>query len=293
MGVLTVIKDTPSYKTVTTDSYNMIFNKRDGTMLRWGKTHDDDPQLALLGPEILDLEISTGDCSGKCSWCYKSNSVGNGKHMTLETFKLILDKMGKQLTQVALGITNANANPDFISIMEYAKSKGVVPNFTLAGYGMNLELLERCSELAGAIAVSVYHSNKRLAYDMVRQFKRLGIEQTNIHLLYYQENLQFVYEILHDVTWGKIAPHAVVSLALKAKGRGSDLTPVTEKQFSDIVDVAMEDNVPLGFDSCSAPKFEQWAKKNDREDLLLYSEPCESGLMSAYINVEGDFFLAG
>ncbi len=284
------IKDTIDYKAVTTSDYNMIFNKHNGTMLRWGSSHDDDPQLALLGPEILDIEISTGDCSGKCSWCYKSNTVGNGKHMSLETFQVILNKIGKQLTQVALGITNANANPDFISIMEYARSKGVIPNFTLAGYGMNLKLFEKCSELAGAIAVSVYRKNKRLAYDMVRQFRRLGIEQTNIHLLYYQENLQFVYEVLHDVAWGKITPHAVVLLALKAKGRGSNLTPVTEKQFSDIVDAAMEDNIPLGFDSCSAPKFERWAKRNDREDLLLYSEPCESGLFSSYINVDGDFF---
>ncbi len=284
------IKDTPNYKRITTDGYNMVFDKRDGTMLRWGTTHNDDPQLAPLGPEILDLEVSTGDCSGKCSWCYKSNTVDNGKHMSLDAFKIILSKVGKQLTQVAFGITDADSNPDFPSMLIHCREQGVIPNYTTSGIGMTDELIALTAEVCGAVAVSVYPHNRNSAYDTIDRLLLAGIEQTNMHLLYYQENLSFVHEVLWDVGRGDISPHAVVLLALKAKGRGDNLTPATHEQFSELVDNAMIHDVPLGFDSCSAPKFERWAKENDKEDLLVYSEPCESGLMSSYINIEGNFY---
>jgi len=284
------IEDSLNYKIVTADGYNMVFDKRDGTMLRWGDTPDDDPQLAPLGPEIADIEISTGSCAGNCSWCYKSNSPGNGKHMRLETFQVVLSKLGEQLTQVAFGITDADSNPDFPAILRHCRAQGVIPNYTTSGLGMTEELIALTADACGAVAVSVYPHNKELAYDTVRRLLEAGVEQTNIHLLYYQENLAFVREVLRDVELDDISPNAVVLLALKAKGRGSNLLPVTGEQFSKLVDDAMIGCVPLGFDSCSAPKFERWARGNDREDLLLYSEPCESSLMSSYINVDGDFF---
>ena len=284
------IQDFSSHKIVTIDGYNMIFNKHNGMMLRWGKTYDEDPQLAPLGPEILDLEVSVGDCSGKCPWCYKSSLPGNGKHMGLETFKAILAKTGNQLTQIAFGITDADSNPDFPAMLRYCREQGVIPNYTTSGLGMTEELFDLTAEVCGAVAVSVYPHNKELAYDTIERFLVAGVKQTNMHLLYYQENLRFVREILRDVERGDISPRAVVLLALKTKGRGDNLTPTTYEQFSELISNAMIGDVPLGFDSCSAPKFEAWAKENRREDLLLYSEPCESGLMSSYINVDGDFF---
>lgn len=285
-----MIKDTSDHKIVTTPDYNMYFNKHDGTMLRWGKTYSDDPQLAPMGPEILDLEISVGDCFDKCSWCYKSNTAGNGKHMNLESLQVILDKVGKQLTQVAFGITDANSNLAFPAMLRYCREQGVIPNYTTSGLGMTEELFTLSAKICGAVAVSVYPHQKNLAYDTIDRFLSTGVKQTNIHLLYYQENLKFVHEVIQDVSNGDISPNTVVLLALKTKGRGINLTSATEEQFNEIVDNAMIGNVPLGFDSCSAPKFEKWAKDNGEEDLLLYSEPCESALMSSYVNVEGEFF---
>jgi hypothetical protein len=210
--------------------------------------------------------------------------------MNLETFGIILDKIGKQLTQIAFGITDADSNPYFPAMLKHCRESGVIPNYTTSGLGMTEDLFTLSAEACGAVAVSVYPHNKDLAYATVDRFINEGIEQTNIHLLYYQENLRFVHRILEDVGHGNISPHAVVLLALKTRGRGKNFTPTTEEQFGELVDSAMAHNIPLGFDSCSAPKFEQWAMSNNKEDLLIYSEPCESGLMSSYINVEGNFF---
>ena len=86
-----IVAENAQMKIARSTHYNYDFYKGTGLHLRWGKTREDDPQVAPA-PEILDIEISTGDCSGKCEFCYKSNSVGNGKHMSLRTFSAILDK---------------------------------------------------------------------------------------------------------------------------------------------------------------------------------------------------------
>lgn len=72
--------------------YNYFFNKRNGLFLRTGKDEKDDPQYAE-SPEILDLEISTGKCLGRCKFCYKANGEDiDSKQMSLEIFKKIIDR---------------------------------------------------------------------------------------------------------------------------------------------------------------------------------------------------------
>ena len=51
--------------------------------------------------------------------------------------------------------------------------------------------------------------------------------------------------------------------------------------------------MPFGFDSCSANKYIEFVNQSDDDKLkktLVYCEPCESGLFSSYVNVDGDFF---
>ena len=62
-----------NFKRVRSEYYNYDFNKETGFFARWGKTFTDDPKLSPFGPEILDIEISVGECSGNCSFCYKLN----------------------------------------------------------------------------------------------------------------------------------------------------------------------------------------------------------------------------
>ena len=52
-------------KCLASEEYNYAFNKRTGFFARWGRTLEDDPQWSPFGPEILDLEISAGECSGR------------------------------------------------------------------------------------------------------------------------------------------------------------------------------------------------------------------------------------
>ncbi len=75
----------------------------DGELLRWGDELDEDPDFCPFGPEIADIEISAGQCSGVrtpdgkfhgCTFCYKNNSPREElQNMDFETYKKVLDKL--------------------------------------------------------------------------------------------------------------------------------------------------------------------------------------------------------
>ena len=138
--------ETPIYKGVRSKLYNYNFSKVSGQFIRWGKTQEDkdDPIIAPL-PEIADIEISTicngiGTCMDNrrpCSWCYKSNT-GQGKNMSLETLKKILDLLtynGKCnfTNQVAYGLGDLDSHPQLFEILEETRARGIIPNITTNG----------------------------------------------------------------------------------------------------------------------------------------------------------------
>ena len=278
-----------SLRGVFSPSYNYLFDVDTGEFARWGKTLDDDPEWCEWGPEIADIEISEGDCTGRCPWCYKSNPENNGKHMTFDAFRKVLDLFPATLTQVALGLTDLDANPDLLDIMRYCLDNDVVPNFTTAGFGATPELVRATAAMAGAVAVSVYPHTRERAYETIRMFQAEGMKQVNIHLLYHADNMGFVYGVLNDVASKVVEPNAVVLLGLKPKGRGSNLQPLAPADFTDLIRFCLENELPMGFDSCSASRFlravdDLGIEGVQREYFHTVAEPCESALFSIYVS---------
>lgn len=267
--------------------------------MRWGRTKSEDPQFSPAGPEILDIEISVDGCPNSCSFCYKSNTPKPATNMSFETFRSIIDKIPKTLTQVAFGITGIQTNPDFIRMMKYCREIGVIPNFTLTGIDLTDELAEKCAELVGAVAVSAYSTDKNICYDTVSKFIDLGIDQTNIHLMVSEENEDFVHEVLSDrmddPRLSKL--NAIVFLGVKPKGRAATgFSPLSEDGYRKLVRICLDNEIVFGFDSCSAPKFELVIRDDpelsaERKIRLLQSvESCESDAFSGYINVHGEWW---
>ncbi len=286
-------------KVLLSEDYNFIFNKKNGFFARWGKTLKDDPDFSPYGPELIDMELSINGCPNNCSFCYKSNSSSEPTNMSFETFVKIFKKLPKTVTQIAFGITGIQTNPDFLKILKYCKENGVIPNFTLSGIDLTDSITLQCSKLIGAVAVSAYQQDKNICYDTVRKFTELGISQTNIHLLVAEENLDFVYEVIKDSKIDKRLKdlNAIVLLGVKSKGRAKEsYSSLSCIKFQQLVEYCFNNNINIGFDSCSAPKFESSIKHMDiseyrKQELNMLSESCESfGLFSAYINVFGDYF---
>jgi MoaA/NifB/PqqE/SkfB family radical SAM enzyme len=289
--------DDPLFKIHRSKDYNYVFRKSDGFFARWGRTKKDDPEKAPF-PEILDIEVSIGDCSSNCNFCYKSNTRGNGQHMNLATFRQIIDKMDF-LCQIALGITDIDSNPDLVGMLQYARQKGIIPNFTMTGYGLNKTLAQDVAKYVGAIAVSIYPHTIDIGYNAVKTFVDNDVRQVNIHLLYHSKNEDHVYRVLSDIKSDSRLSNinAIVLLSLKTKGRAKigGFEPLNSKKFNKIIQYCFNENIPLGFDSCSSPKFEAFVKKcnlpkKQKKDILQMCEPCEGTLFSFYINHLGQGF---
>ena len=290
--------DTDSAKYIIGSDYNSAMFKKTGYFERWGATRDEDPGICPIGPEILDAEISSGRCRGGCQFCYKGNGPGTVKNMTLETFKRVIDVFPKSLNQVALGLTDLQTNPDFIPIMEYCRSIGIVPNFTTSGNDLTAELAEQLAGLAGAVAVSCYRKDKNVCYNAIETFINLGLSQTNMHLMVSDKTMPFVYEVLNDIQNDQRLArlNAVVFLTYKPKGTGiGKFSSPTMDQYTELITYCLERNIRFGFDSCSAIRFMKAVEglnlsAGEKQRLKQCAEPCESDIFSGYVNVDGEFW---
>lgn len=273
-------------KTFKSPGYNFIFNMENGFFARWGRTEEDDPEYSPFGPEILDIEIST-ICSRGCKWCYKSNGY-KGENMSLETFKTIFDKFPKHLTQIAFGIGDIDGNPDLWKIMKHCRENNVIPNITINGERMTDDLYDRLVKTCGAVAVSHYSDDD--CYNAVYELNKRGLKQVNIHQLLsgetYNQCRRTMIDSRHLVKLRGL--NAIVFLMLKPKGERNTLHKVNRDAYQDLVNYALDNNVPIGFDSCTAPNFLRAVEgRPNFEEYKTVSEPCESTLFSYYINVDG------
>ena len=273
--------------------YNYNMDMSTGEFSRWGVTPEDDPKAAPF-PEILDIEITTS-CNGPanklCGFCYKSNNP-NGHNMTLAEFQNIIDKM-PWLTQCALGAdAQGITNPDMYDMMAYARSKGIVPNLTIAD--VSEEVAQKLANVAGAVAVSVYkHAGFDVAYNSVDRLVKAGMKQVNLHFMISNKTIDDAYKVTEAM---KNDPrlagvNAIVFLGLKQKGRGVKYEGVTRAQYRELVDHCLKNEIPFGFDSCSAPAFIDSVQDHPNlEQFKMMAEDCESTLFSSYINERGVFF---
>jgi len=276
-------------KLVNHPDYNYIFNMKTGFFARWGETLKKNPEFSPIGPELLDIEVST-ICSTSCPWCYKSNT-SNGKNMSFIKFKKIFDKIPHNLTQIAFGIGDLDANPDLWKMFKYCRENRVIPNLTISGHTINNSLAEKLSKYCGAVAVSHYKDDD--CFNAVKLLTDKGLKQTNIHKLIAKETLESCYDLINkaknDSRLKKL--NAILFLSLKKKGRGINFHVLSQAEFSELVNYAFKQDVSIGFDSCSANKFLQVIKNHKKRAIFeMMTEPCESTCFSLYINVEGKAF---
>jgi MoaA/NifB/PqqE/SkfB family radical SAM enzyme len=294
-GEIATIVDTDKVKVLKSENYNFLFNKKDGFFARYGKTYDDDGDLSIGLPEIADIEIAE-ICEGvpgigPCSFCYKSNTGNKGQNMSLETFKKIFEKLPVSIGQIAFGCGTLRKHPEMWDIFRYTRENGVIPNLTINGDVDDNEI-DSIAELCGSCAVSIY--DKDLSYDAIKKLTDRGMKQVNIHYMISSETYDKAFEIMSDIKTDirleKL--NALVFLSLKNKGRSKGrFHQLSQDKFTELTNYALENNIPMGFDSCSAMKFMKAVKGNkDEEKFSQYAESCESTLYSAYIDVRGDFF---
>jgi MoaA/NifB/PqqE/SkfB family radical SAM enzyme len=275
---------------VRSPGYNYSFDDETGLFVRWGNTLEEDPDFSPLGPEIADIEIST-ICHNNCEACYKTNTA-RGHNMSLATFKDIFLKLPMNLTQIAFGIGDIDANPDLYKIFEYCRDNPiheVVPNITINGERLSKEDIDNLARLCGAVAVSNYNFDS--CFNAVSALYKAGLKQVNIHQILSEETYPICMELLKLAHEDKrlAGLNAIVFLLLKPKGKRNHLHTLRDPLFfRNLIDYAYENSIGIGFDSCSAPLvFDSLRGSQREESISKLIEPCESTCFSIYINSQG------
>lgn len=293
------ITETEKEKILTSESYNWILNKENGTFIRCGKTENDNIDVSPIGPELIDIEINT-DCNGihgtPCPWCYKSNT-SQGKYMPFKKFVKIITRLNKygNVHQIALGMGNINTHPHLSQILQWCNNNNITVNLTVNGANLDdknsdgLTYAELFAKHCKAVAVSHYEDD--MCFDAVKKLCDLGVSQVNIHQLLSEETFKDSYDVLKKVK-GKEADErlsklkAVMFLSLKVKGTRNTLTPLGKDcRFKSLVDFAFDNKIQIGFDTCGASRY------LDLFPQFSYMvESCEAACFSSYVNVDGKYF---
>lgn len=309
------IMENYEFKMLRSKDYNYTFNKQNGQFVRHGRRIQDDPNYSVFGAEIIDIEVTTIckgiSTQGVCDFCYKGNTAC-GKNMSLETFKKVFDNLPKTICQAAFGVdSHAESNPELWDMMQYCLLKGIIPNITVAE--VSTAVAKKIIDNVGAVAVSYYDLDvmmttiNRLVTADIKDLKaRLGggfnqqsynkhKKQINVHAMICEETFDKTMQLLQLRASGLNrtvnAVNAFVLLSLKQKGRGKNLTPLSQEKFKELVDYAVSKNIPIGFDSCSAFKFLKAVEGHPNYKMFEQNaEPCESTCFSMYVNVDGKFF---
>lgn len=285
-----------------------VFNDETGFYVRSGvytdtKLTDEDPFMRKF-PGLLDIGImggctlaSAGLCKsgGDGSACYQGGRPWNPDNdMKFEDYKRIIDEGSeKGLQQVALGgAGNPNDHADFINILRYTREKGIVPNYTTAGYQMTEEMFEATKKYCGAVAISWYGQD--FTVNALDRFIKHGCK-TNIHFVLSRKTINQAMSMLktNKVSYGekeysldKI--NAIIFLLHKPIGKGNiidTLSPYDKEDidnFKNFMKLVEKNNRPykIGFDSCTIPGIINYSTKIDRNSI----DTCEGGRFSAYIS---------
>ena len=308
-----MIIDSKGAKAIVSEDYNLLFNKQTGYTMRWGKTKEDDPDYSPFGPEILDLEISSaatndvdsGDplhihtnhgCRGLgCSqFCYKRNRKSGSVHMSLDTFKGIMDRMPKSLCSIAFGVLSPlEQHPQLWEIFDECRERDVVPCVTI-NQEVSLSVGDKLARHCGAVAVSLNEHNREQAYESIYRLTRVhGMDQVNIHIVLSNDSVGFIKSVVADIkSDSRLAKlNAMVMLSFKDKAKTCAMEPITSNYYREVIDCCMEAEINFGFDSCSAKAYLKAIEDHpEKAKLETYVEPCESMMFSAYIDVNARLY---
>jgi radical SAM protein with 4Fe4S-binding SPASM domain len=287
-------------KQFRSSDYNYSIDLISGFTQRWGKTENEDPEFSPFGPEIADIEISSGaGCPMSCNFCYKGNSKGNkAENMSLEAFKTIFEKFPKYdglffIQQVALGITSIASMPDFFPICDYLRSNNVVPNVTINGADPVTDAeLKRLISTMGAMAISINKNNFESGLTLIQRLISNGAKQINIHYVVSKQSIDFAYTLCeatkNDSRLNGL--NAIVFLSLKPKERGQFLDILPSIDFQKLIRYCLDNEIRFGADSCSAHKVIKSFTPKEHELYDSVIEPCEASKFSFYFNNEGKHY---
>lgn len=183
----------------------------------------------LRAPTEAHLMI-TNRCPAACPGCY-TGATPESDDASTDDWRHVLDALsGMGVFHVALGGGESLLRPDLFEIAAYARERGLVPNLTTSGIGMNAELAARC-RVFGQVNVSL--DGVGAAYVASRGYDGTDRALRALRLLADAGVEAGVNFVLSEVTWDHLEPtieavegvggNEVEILRFKPAGRGREV----------------------------------------------------------------------
>ena len=278
--------------------FGEMFNVKSGFYLRTGILDKDwndtgiDPFMRNK-PQLIDVGIM-GRCTacGTCRvGCYqKANN--NGKNMSLEEYKALIDDIKPYVFQLALGgAGNVSSRDDLEELLKYTVDNGIVPSFTDAGIDITKEKAQIIKKYCGACAIS-YHPISETDYSDCMPYTKKAVKtlinagvKTYIHYVLSKNSINEAIRRIKNDDWPK-GLHAIVFLLYKPVGYGKQEYTLNfempeVKEFFELID-NYKGKLKIGFDSCTAPYILHFCHNINLDSI----DTCEGGRFSMYIDAE-------
>lgn len=125
------------------------------------------PITELQFPEFYDIKV-TGNCEGKCPWCYMDSKPEKHYENIIGKFRMFFDKIPKENLpfQIAFGGGEPTSHPDFLELLKVSKEEyDICPNYTTNGMWSDInnfsaqrqvELLYATKKYCGGVAISCH-----------------------------------------------------------------------------------------------------------------------------------------
>lgn len=150
--------DIGSVKIKKDGDYTIWFNKENGSKIRFSENQNALEYTKSNTPELVDVKL-TDYCSFGCSECYQGSTT-KGKHGLTKDIKKVIDALATMQTfEIAFGGGEPTQHPDFLEIINYCFTKGIIPNFTTRNIDFLLDekntlTLSQCGGIACSITDS-------------------------------------------------------------------------------------------------------------------------------------------
>lgn len=157
-----------------------ILSLHDGTKVR-RVFSDDSPEY----PESIDLKI-TNKCTTGCAWCHES-STPKGLHADYEWLMNLLDSIPLGV-EIAIGGGDPLLYPRLREVLEFAKSKGILPSITInsrSPHTVNDLMVLKDNVYGVGLSVPADRASEKddkYVLDKIRMFKEVGVSTDRIVL---------------------------------------------------------------------------------------------------------------
>lgn len=133
----------------------VYFNPQDGTKIHLFDTPINFDTYIASAPELVDIKL-TDWCDLACKFCYQ-DSTKKGLHAPLAAIKAIIDDLSHAgVFEVALGGGEPMSHPNFGEILDYCRTKNIVPNFTTRNYkALATPEFKAYADKCGSIGISI------------------------------------------------------------------------------------------------------------------------------------------